>query len=231
MGKGGYIGVEKNLSDGNQRSQAFGVWSIGEVHRESLDQNWRFSPLELTNFTTDTGNTHTYPTNISAGDLILAVSSKKSTSFGNVGTFPSGFIEIARQDGSSNPPKTVVAYKIADGTESGTFSLSSDCNIVMLFKDIKPDGAGEKRSQTSSNINMTIVTKKTGLLIGIIAMDSSFTVINYDGMTLSASNTSVSSPQIRILTQSSEKNIFYDKNITVSASPTLDSFAILLNAY
>ena len=67
--------------------------------------------------------TFTYPTNLVAGDLIIAIMGRPSTTGGNP-TFPAGFV-VAN---SSLTRQLDFAKKLSDGTETGNFTVTISSN-------------------------------------------------------------------------------------------------------
>lgn len=184
--------------------------------------------LDNYTFSTADTNTHVYPSFIQAGDMLIAATTDQGS---DVGTFPAGWTLVA--NGSGSNPRMKVHYKLADGTETGSFNVSADSNIVALFKSsriINYDTAGALSTDSTTPVTATMTTTQSGILICVISSNSAdFTITDTDGMTLAINETTIGQPEIKILTQISINNTLYTKNI--GATGISNTNTVLLNIY
>jgi hypothetical protein len=110
--------------------------------------------------TAETGNsatkTLTYPVSIDSGDLLILFIGHDSVSGTPFGSYPSGWVEL--YDGANSDHAGAVAYKIADGTESGNFTVTANDSERAHHVTLKITGwhgttAPELTSNTGNSIN------------------------------------------------------------------------------
>jgi hypothetical protein len=227
--KGGIIsGSDRSLIGTSRYTNSYGVWKLGEVYQEIKDGNWSFQPPTFSNHTTTTTSTFTYPSNIASGDMLVILSANIGE---NVET-ASGFTQIAL---NVSNPRFYVGYKIADGTETGTITVSgNEAGIFALFKKPSPfetyyDTAGTEASGSSGDISVSATTAYQGLLIAcIVVANTTSTLDATDGMTEIA-NIGFSNAGASMLYQISDTATSYTKNLSFTAAN--NTRGILFNIY
>jgi len=106
--------------------------------------------------------TLTYPTNLQAGDLILAMVATDGGTLDR--TWPSGWVAVQRNSGSA--ATLHVAAKTSDGTESGTFSLglgSSEQGAWRIVRIVGWFGGLFTDAASGSNITNPASPEGTGI--------------------------------------------------------------------
>jgi hypothetical protein len=184
--------------------------------------------FSFTNSTTDT-DTHTYPSNITTDSILIGVTADD----GNTpGTFPAGWNSIFGIIDTN--PRTRIYYKNADGSETGTFTVSSDSNVICNFKNARGIDVGtayDSGGSGTTTITSSVTTTKGGLLVAALigrSDASPFTVTNTDGMTLQVNPSLSSVPEIKILIQESQANTTYNKTFTILST---NAKGLLMNLY
>jgi hypothetical protein len=193
-------------------------------------ENLLFLPelVSFTNSTTDT-DTHTYPSNITTDSILIGVTADDGS---NPGNFPTGWNSIFSITDAN--PRTKIFYKNADGTETGTFTLTSDSNVICNFKNARGIDVGtayDSGGSSATTITSSVTTTKGGLLVAALigkGEGSAFTVTNTDGMTLQVNPSLSSLPEIKILIQESSPNTTYNKTFTISS---VNAKGLLMNLY
>lgn len=226
--KGGIIsGSDRSLIGTSRYANSYGVWKLGEVYQEIDDGNW-ISSITFSNHTTTTSATFTYPSNITAGDMLIILSANTGSNQGTA----SGFAQIAYNDSN---PRFYVGYKIADGTETGTISVSNnEAGVFALFKKPSPfvtsyDTAGTEASGSSGDISVSATTTYQGLLIAcIVVANTTSTLDATDGMTEIA-NTGNGGTGASMLYQISGAATSYTKNLSFTSAN--NTRGILFNIY
>lgn len=190
--EGGIITTKSKIRQTITRDNGYGVWSIGEVFQKKSQNNWILGfPYYSGNYTTTNGNSFTYPSGIESGDLLVLFSGGAGSNPANA--FDNGFTEIINW--SSSNPRFSVYYRVADGTETGSFNANgaNEAGILTLFKKandmigtVQYDIAGS-RSNGGSNgdVPLSMTTGEYGVAIACIAVDNNtFTLDSTDTLTL-----------------------------------------------
>lgn len=129
------------------------------------------------------GSTRTIniPAGVANGDLIVAILSMNNTSAAPV-TYPSGWVKLFDLNSTSNI-STSAAYKVADGTEGGSFSVTLSnsqetaavCYLIEGYDTANIDNQNAFNGQTSSH-SVPSITPSGGtddyLYLAQVALDT-----------------------------------------------------------
>lgn len=227
--KGGIIsGTDRSLIGTSRFTNSYGVWKLGEVYQEIQDGNWYFQPPTFDNHTTTNTATFTYPSNIASGDMLVLLSS----TVGSIQGTATGFTQIVLNNSN---PRFYVGYKVADGTETGTITVSNnEAGVFALFKKSSSvvtayDTAGTEASGVLGDISVSATTTYPGLLIACIVVSNTTSTLDAtDGMTEIA-NTGSGNAGASMLYQTSSPSTAYTKALSFTA--TNNTRGILFNIY
>jgi len=95
------------------------------------------------------GITGTYPSGIQEGDKILIIAGEQNTTPSWV--FPDGFTPISSPGSSRNNNNVAIAEMVADGTETGTFSVTSSATKYKSIIVVRWPDAGAVDSCIGNN--------------------------------------------------------------------------------
>jgi len=101
--------------------------------------------------------TITYPTGIAADDVLLLVGSvdNASTPADYVTGYPSGWTELFDDPDDDGFARGFLAYKKADGTETGTFNLTLSSSRPACARMYRISGAEDPATQAPEYVNKT----------------------------------------------------------------------------
>mgnify|MGYP001578964609 CR=1 FL=1 len=158
-------------------------------------------PIVESSVSSDTGtvdgSSHTVslPSGIVSGDLLVAMFSTDSVFPGGVTvTWPAGWTEFAAQDANDNLEQLHVAYRLADGTEGASITVTTSSNQMSCAVVYRISGALVPATQppeaasisgTSTNPDPPNLTPTGGakdyLWIAVAGTDNSASVNAFEG--------------------------------------------------
>lgn len=146
------------------------------------------TPSNTKTISNATSHTLTYPSGVTSGELLIAIGAIDGVP--TVSGWPSGWVEIA--DSNSGANSIFIAYKFADGTESGNFTVTSSASEQGSFyvfriqnanvstpPAISSSSVGTNTVPSVANINPADWGTEDTLWIAALSIDASRTVSSY----------------------------------------------------